>query len=289
MLACLIGLTTGCGGSSSASEPRPQPLGTPPRIAGGLTWADDFDGPAGRAPDPSKWGHDIGGNGWGNNELQYYTDSTDNAALDGQGNLVITARKDGAAAHTCSYGPCQFTSARLSTARRFTQTYGRFEARIKVPRGRGMLPAFWLLGDDIHTVGWPANGEIDIMEYPGKDRGTIHGSVHGPGHSTGGRYTVPGGHSVGDDFHTFTLDWTPDALAFSVDGVQYERITAVEAGKGWVYNHPFFIVLNVAVGGKWPGTPDGHINFPQEMVVDYVRVYTWNQDAATSSRIAPAG
>ncbi len=254
MLACLIGLTTGCGGSSSASEPRPQPLGTPPRIAGGLTWADDFDGPAGRAPDPSKWGHDIGGNGWGNNELQYYTDSTDNAALDGQGNLVITARKDGAAEHTCSYGPCQFTSARLSTARRFT-----------------------------------ANGEIDIMEYPGKDRGTIHGSVHGPGHSTGGRYTVPGGHSVGDDFHTFTLDWTPDALAFSVDGVQYERITAVEAGKGWVYNHPFFIVLNVAVGGKWPGTPDGHINFPQEMVVDYVRVYTWNQDAATSSRIAPAG
>jgi beta-glucanase (GH16 family) len=156
---------------------------------GALTWADEFDGPAGTAPDPGRWGRDTGGSGFGNNELQYYTTGAANAALDGQGNLVITARRENPANYQCWYGTCQYTSARLNTAGRFIQAYGRFEARLKVPRGQGLWPAFWMLGNDIGSVGWPNSGEIDVMENVGFEPNTVHGSMHGPGYSGGNPLT----------------------------------------------------------------------------------------------------
>ena len=255
-----------------------QSVAPAPAAVGPLTWSDDFDGPAGAAPDGSKWKHDIGGSGWGNNELEYYTDSTSNAALDGSGNLVITARRDNPADYQCHYGRCEYTSARLLTADKFTQTYGRFEARLKIPRGQGIWPAFWMLGNDIGTAGWPNSGEIDIMENIGREPANVYGTLHGPGYSGGAgltsRYTNPGGAPFADAFHTFTVDWEPNAISWSVDGVQYARKTSADTnGNRWVFDHPFFMILNVAVGGAWPGNPDGSTTFPQTMTVDYVHVY----------------
>ncbi|HCT80427.1 MAG TPA: 1,3-beta-glucanase [Micromonosporaceae bacterium] len=247
---------------------------------GGLTWADEFTGAAGTPPNSSRWAYDVGGGGWGNNELEYYTTSTRNAALDGNGNLVITARRENPAGYNCWYGSCQYTSARLLTAGKFTQAYGRFEARLKVPRGQGLWPAFWMLGDNIGQVGWPASGEIDIMENVGFEPNTVHGTLHGPGYSggsgVGGAYSLPGGAAFADAFHTFTIDWAPDSITWYVDGVQYQRRTAADLrGNPWVFNRPFFMILNVAVGGNWPGSPNASTVFPQTMVLDYVRVYAW--------------
>jgi beta-glucanase (GH16 family) len=255
---------------------------------GALTWADEFDGPAGTAPDPGRWVRDTGGSGFGNNELQYYTTGAANAALDGQGNLVITARRENPANYQCWYGTCQYTSARLNTAGRFIQAYGRFEARLKVPRGQGLWPAFWMLGNDIGSVGWPNSGEIDVMENVGFEPNTVHGSMHGPGNSGGnpltGTYSLPGGAAFADGFHTFTVDWAPDSVTFFVDGVQYARhVPAETGGNPWVFNHPFFVILNVAVGGNWPGSPNASTVFPQEMVVDYVRVYAYASDGRTGA------
>src|SRR6266542_3268035 len=177
VLVALLALAAAGAGTASATAtgtasvvfaPRPAAVG-----AAALTWSDDFDGPAGSAPDPSRWRHDIGGGGWGNQELEYYTNSTRNAALDGNGQLVITARRENPAGFGCWYGSCQYTSARLLTAGTFSQQYGRFEARIKIPRGQGMWPAFWMLGTNIGTVGWPSSGEIDVMENIGREPGTI--------------------------------------------------------------------------------------------------------------------
>lgn len=192
------------------------------------TWSDEFDGPAGRAPDSAKWTLENGGSGFGNHELQYYTTSTANAALDGQGHLVLTARKNTDAGLRCWYGQCQYTSARLNTAKTFTQTYGRFEARIKIPRGQGIWPAFWMLGNDLGTVGWPHSGEIDIMENIGREPQTVHGTVHGPGYSgaggLGASYSLPGGRAFADDFHVFAVDWSPNSITWSVDGTPYKTL-----------------------------------------------------------------
>ncbi|PWS48844.1 1,3-beta-glucanase [Streptomyces sp. FT05W] len=245
--------------------------------AGPQVWADEFDGSAGSAPDRSKWTLETGGSGNGNNELQYYTDDSRNASLDGRGNLVITALKNSDSGLRCWYGTCQYTSARLNTAKTFTQAYGRYEARIKIPRGQGIWPAFWMLGDDLGSVGWPNSGEIDIMENVGHEPGTVHGTIHGPGYSGGGgitaSYTLPNGKAFADDFHTFAVDWSPNAITWSVDGQTYQTRKPDDVnGKKWVFDHPFFIVLNLAVGGNWPGSPDGATSFPQTMTVDYVRV-----------------
>jgi beta-glucanase (GH16 family) len=198
---------------------------------GAMTWSDDFNGAAGGAPDAGKWTHETGGGGYGNQELEDYTNSTNNAALDGNGDLVITARKETPAGSSCWYGTCQYTSARLNTASHFTQAYRHFEARMKRPRGKGMWPAFWLLGDNIGSVGWPTSGEMDIMENVGKEPTAVHGSMHGPGYSGGnpltGTYSGP---TFADAFHTFAVDWAPDSVAFSVDGVQYERHTPAGFG-----------------------------------------------------------
>ena len=268
-----------------------------------LVWSDEFDGPDGSAPDPKKWTYDIGvgGDGWGNKELEYYTNSPRNAVIR-SGKLVITAVKEkytgpdhsprdssesAGAGSAASAGPASkevtrdYTSARLKTQGLFAQTYGRFEARIRIPRGQGMWPAFWMLGNDIDRVGWPRSGEIDIMENIGKEPSKVHGSIHGPGPSPPGTDdmtstdTLPGGDRFSDAFHVFAVEWEPKVIRFYVDDQLYKTATpaGLPHGTGWVFDHPFFLLLNLAVGGDWPGSPDETTQFPQEMLVDYVRVY----------------
>lgn len=241
-----------------------------------LVWSDEFDGPSGSPVNSSKWSFDIGGNGWGNNELETYTSRTANSDLEG-GLLVIKALKE------TFTGPDNttrnHTSARLLTKNKFSQAYGRFEARIKIPYGQGIWPAFWMLGDNIDTAHWPNCGEIDIMENIGKEPSIVHGTFHGPGYSSGSgitaSYALPNGQKFSDDFHTFAVEWEPNVMRFYVDGLLYKTRTPADlpAGTSWVFDHPFFIILNVAVGGYWPGNPDATTIFPQRMLVDYVRVY----------------
>src|SRR5579863_4588411 len=241
-----------------------------------LVWSDEFNGPNGSSVDPSKWVFDLGGKGWGNQELESYTNRPQNVYLR-DGNLVIQARQEN---YTGADGVSRnHTSARLKTAGKFSQTYGRFEARIRIPFGQGLWPAFWMLGDDFGKIGWPAAGEIDIMENIGKEPSTVHGTIHGPGYSgdggIGAPYTLPGNRRFADDFHIYAIEWEPDTIRFYVDDDLYATRTPsnLPAGKRWVYNHPFFLLLNVAVGGNWPENPDTTTIFPQTMLVDYVRVY----------------
>jgi beta-glucanase (GH16 family) len=241
-----------------------------------LIWSDEFDGEAGTPIDDSKWTHELGGSGWGNNELEFYTNLPENASLDGNGNLAIVARVDDSGSRACHYGLCQYTSARLVTRDKFEFTYGRVEARLRIPRGQGIWPAFWMLGENITQVGWPASGEIDIMENIGREPQTVHGTLHGPGYSgadnIGRPYNID--EDFADDFHVYAVDWDENAIRWYVDGNLYSILTPNDLrGNEWVYDHDFFILLNVAVGGHWPGMPDDTTIFPQTMLVDYVRVY----------------
>jgi beta-glucanase (GH16 family) len=234
-----------------------------------LIWADEFDGPAGQLPDPGRWRFDVGTD-WGNRQLEYDTDRAENVSLDGAGHLAITAREE-------LWLGQPYTSGRINTKDLFAQQYGRFEARIRLPVGQGIWPAFWLRGADLETVGWPASGEIDILEYLGHEPRIAHAAVHGPGYSGGA--AVTGVHDLGrpfhEDFHVFAIEWDEDLIRWFVDGVQYHAVgPETLAGRGrWVFDHPFFVILNVAVGGNWPGPPDATTTFPQTMLVDYVRVY----------------
>jgi beta-glucanase (GH16 family) len=240
-----------------------------------LVWSDEFDGPSSTV-DSTKWSFDIGGGGWGNDELESYTSRPVNAELQG-GALVLRVLKES------FQGPDNitrnYTSARLLTKNKFSQTYGRFEARIKVPYGQGIWPAFWMLGNDLDTAGWPTCGEIDIMENIGKEPSIVHGTLHGPGYSGAkgvtASYSLPGSRKFSDDYHTFAVEWEANLMRFYVDGRLYKTRTPADLppGKAWVFNHPFFLILNVAVGGNFPGSPDGTTVFPQLMKVDYVRVY----------------
>jgi beta-glucanase (GH16 family) len=235
------------------------------------TFSDDFNGPAGAAADGSKWQYETGDN-VNNHEREWYTSGAANAALDGQGHLVITAKKEGG--HNCWYGPCQYTSARLNTSGKFTAQYGHVEARMQIPRGQGMWPAFWLLGTNIGSVGWPNCGEIDVMENVGFEPNTVHGTIHGPGYSgSGGIGAGYSGPVFADGFHTYAIDWAPNSIKWSVDGHVYQTRTPADlGGKSWAFNHGFFIILNLAVGGYWPGDPNGSTPFPAKLVVDYVHV-----------------
>ncbi len=241
---------------------------------------DEFNGPSGSAVDPSKWTSEVGGGGWGNQELEYYTNSTENAFLDGGGNLVIKAVKlDPSVSLSCWYGPCQYTSARLISKGKFDLKNGRFEARIKIPRGQGVWPAFWLLGNNIDTVGWPQCGEVDIMENIGREPSTVHGTIHGPGYSgsngIGAPFSLANNQAFAGDYHKYVVEWSTNEIRWYVDGNLYQTVTPTNLPPGtqWVFDHPFFIILNFAVGGGWPGNPDSTTVFPQTMVVDYVRVY----------------
>lgn len=236
-----------------------------------LVWQDEFVGSEGQSPDSTKWTFDIGtGNGgWGNQELQYYTSRKENVSLDGDGNLVITARRE-------SFGGQPFTSARIKTQGLFSQAYGRFEARIKLPYGPGIWPAFWLLGSDIDEVGWPNCGEIDIMEARGQQPNLIFGTVHGPGYSGGNSVSKSFGFEqkrFDTDFHLFAVEWGKTYLRFYVDDILYQEIKPNNLTGPWVFDKPFFIILNVAVGGNYVGFPTSQTPFPQKMIVDYIRVY----------------
>jgi beta-glucanase (GH16 family) len=271
-LALLGALVAAC---AAAERDTPAPTASPPG-AWVLAWSDEFDGPAGSQVDASRWEFDVGGNGWGNQELQYYTDRTRNAFLSGDGQLVIQALRED---YTGADGVARsYTSARLKTQGRFEQAYGRFEARLKLPQGQGLWPAFWMLGSDIGSVGWPACGEIDIMENIGREPSTVHGTLHGPGYSgaegLSGSFTLAGGARFADAFHVFSVEWEPAAIRWYVDGQLYhERAPAALAGRRWVFDHAFFVILNVAVGGAWPGAPDTTTVWPQTLLVDYVRIY----------------
>jgi len=232
---------------------------------------ENFDG---TELDTSLWSYDIGDgssqglSGWGNNELQYYTDRPENVKVE-DGILNITARKE-------AYEEASYTSGRILTKLNFDQKYGRFEARMKLPWGQGLWPAFWLLGADIDEVGWPQTGEIDIMEYRGQEPARIHGSVHGPGYS--GAEAVSKSYNLeGDrfdtDFHVFGIEWGKDYINFYVDDDLYNQITPEDVDGEWVYNKPFYILINMAVGGSYVGSPTEDTVFPQTLEIDYVRVY----------------
>lgn len=244
-----------------------------------LVWADNFD--VDGAPNPQNWNFEIGDGtaqgipGWGNNELQYYTDRPENVKVE-NGMLVITAREE-------SIDGSSYTSARLTTQNLFEKQYGRFEARIKVPFGKGYWPAFWLLGNDCDMNPWPACGEIDVMEYLGDQPTVVFGSVHGPGYNAGEsiskEYELDNGR-FDTKFHVFGIEWSPNRINYYVDDVLYQSLTPEDIdeetdGEGvWVFNdRPFYIIVNLAVGGSFPGNPNAETEFPQSMFVDYVRVY----------------
>ena len=234
-----------------------------------LVWSDEFIGDSGTAADAAKWTYDLGtGNGgWGNGELQSYTKNPQNVSLDGKGNLVITALKS----NTGSY-----TSARVKTQGIFSHQFGKVEARIKTPTGSGIWPAFWMLGENLTTADWPQCGEIDIMEQKGKFSNFTYGSIHGPGYS--GSQSITTAYELkndrfDNDFHIYAVEWNASKIDFFVDGYLYKRITPADVPGQWVYNQPFFIIMNVAVGGGFVGPTNEFTPFPCAMTIDYVRAY----------------
>jgi beta-glucanase (GH16 family) len=246
-----------------------EPVQTLPDRNYELVWSDDFVGDSGALADSTKWAYDLGTgqNGWGNNELQSYTKKPENISLDGQGNLHITAIK--------STGG-DYSSARIKTEGIFYQKFGRIEARIKTPTGTGIWPAFWMLGSNINQVGWPACGEIDIMEQKGSKSDVTYSSLHGPGYSGGQAITTPYGLRYArfdTDFHIYSVDWGENFVDFFVDNFLFKRLTPEDVTGQWVYNNTFFVILNVAVGGSFVGPPNANTPFPQSMIVDYVKVY----------------
>lgn len=262
-------------GTGGAPNPTPTIVSspTPHGPYTNLVWSDEFNG---TSLDSTNWNIETGGTGNGNGELQYYTNGQ-NISFAG-GSMIITARQENPANYQCWYGTCTYTSSRIQTAGKREFTYGRIEARIQIPYGQGLWPAFWMLGNNIGTVGWPNCGEIDIMENIGREPNIIHGTVHGPGYSgaagLGGPYTLPSG-AYHDAYHVFAVEWEGNVFRWYMDNVLYFTLTraTVETHGQWVFDHPNFILLNVAVGGAWPGSPDGTTVFPQQMRVDYVRVY----------------
>lgn len=238
-----------------------------------LTFEDNFD--VDGAPDSTVWNYDLGtgngttaGAGWGNNELQYYTDRPENIKVE-NGMLHITAHQE-------SFEGTGYTSARINTKGLFSQEYGRFEARMQLPWGQGLWPAFWLLGDNIDVVSWPLCGEIDIMEYRGQEPTINNGTVHGPGYSAANSITKQ--FELQNDrfdtgFHIFGIEWGPNYINFYVDDVLYNQITPEDVTGDWVFDHPFYIIINLAVGGNFVGSPTNQTVFPQTLLVDYVRVY----------------
>ena len=233
-----------------------------------LTLSEEFDTEG--APNSAIWSYDIGTgeNGWGNNELQYYTDRPENVTVQ-NGILIINAKKE-------DFNGSSYTSARLVTKGKFEQAYGRFEARMRLPFGQGIWPAFWLLGANIDEVGWPNCGEIDIMEYRGQNPTTLIGTVHGPGYSAG--ESISKSYNLVNDrfdtgFHIFGIEWGPEYINYYVDDVLYNQITPDDVTGEWVFNHPFYIIINMAVGGNFVGSPNTETTFPQTLLVDYVRVY----------------
>ena len=237
------------------------------------SWSDEFRGPAGNGPSRRKWSFDRGGGGWGNDELETYTASRRNSRLDGRGHLTIVARRVG--------GERRFTSARLKTRGKYSFRFGRVAIRAKLPAGRGLWPAFWMLGHDFPGVDWPFCGEIDVMEMLGQNPRRVHGYVHGPGslaeEGVGGSKRVR--RSLARGYHVYSADWSAERITFSLDGFPYATVARATypPGQTWAFDRPMFLLLNLAVGGEWPGPPGRSTRFPARMKVDWVRV--WETDA----------
>jgi beta-glucanase (GH16 family) len=239
-----------------------------------LVWADEFDLPDGATPDLNTWNYSKGGGGWGNNELQHYTDRLENAYVE-DGMLVIQARAE-------EYMGRKFTSARLNTMVRAEFAYGRFEARAKLPNTQGIWPAIWMMPTISKYGAWPASGEIDIMELIGRQPDRVHGTLHfgNPHEFLSAEYVLPAGETFDQDFHIFAVEWEPEEIRWYVDGQLYHQVGADEwftsykdAPATAPFDQPFHLIVNVAVGGDWPGSPDETSVFPQKMLVDYIRVY----------------
>jgi beta-glucanase (GH16 family) len=258
-----------------------------------LVWSEEFSQPDGSPPGSRTWAFDTGGGGWGNSELQTYTTRTNNCRIE-NGMLVIEAKKEN---YTGNDGISRnYTSARIKTQGKWSWTYGRVEGRLKIPRGKGIWPAFWMLGTNITSVGWPTCGEIDIMENIGSEPLKVHGTIHGPGYSggnsVGGPCTLPDGAEFADDFHVYAIEWETNRIRWYVDDQLYFTATPrnLPPGSEWVFTQPEFLILNVAVGGKWPGSPDASTTFPQRMTVDYIRVYAaTNMEACGGNALTTPG
>ncbi len=271
--ACaVLGLALLMAACGPARGPEGGVTASPSPTAGStLVWADEFDGPDGSPPDPMKWNHSTGGSGWGNGELERYTDTIENAYIS-NGMLVIEARQETAMGRN-------YTSARLNTIVWGQWKYGRFEIRARLPNTQGIWPAFWLLPANARYGHWPAGGEIDIMELIGREPGRVYGTLHygNPHESTSGYYDLPAGQTFADDFHVFALEWEPGELRWYVDGTLYltadEWFTSGDGDFPAPFDQEFYLILNMAVGGYWPGSPDSTSVFPQFLYVDYVRVY----------------
>lgn len=256
----------------------------PSRHAWTVVWSDDFIGPAGAAPDTTVWRFDVGDGctagicGWGNEEKEWYTTDRANSALTGNGELAITARI-APAGLTCYYGPCRYTSAKLKTAGRVEAGFGRVEARIRLPRGQGLWPAFWMLGASFPATPWPASGELDIMEFRGSRPFETSSAMHGPGYSGSSTPFVhrhaPPGADFSAGFHRYAVEWDPAEARFYVDDDLHYRVTRgqVRAHGPWAFDQPFYVILNLAVGGGFDGDPASDAVLPATMLVDYVRVY----------------
>jgi len=264
LFSCAVLTLAGCA-TPAAQSPMTSAAAGASDAGWTLAWSDEFDG---AALDRGKWVHETGGHGFGNAELQYYTDRLENVRVS-DGHLVIEARRE-------AYGGKDYTSARIKTAGLMEQMHGRFEARIKVPRGQGIWPAFWMLGVDAGKVGWPRRGEIDIMENIGKEPSIVHGTVHGPGYSGQHAYGAQSRLERGiyaDDFHVFAVEWEKEEIRWYRDGIHFHTARPSLVKGDWVFERPFYVLLNLAVGGYWPGNPDGSTVLPQRMLVDWVRVY----------------
>jgi beta-glucanase (GH16 family) len=280
----LAALTACGGGGGTGTTTLPTDTTTSPPITWNLVWSDEFDGAAGASVDPARWSFDLGDGctagicGWGNNEKEFYTNAADNVSLDGQGHLAIVARV-AALSVSCYYGPCRYTSAKITTRGKMSAAPGRVEARIRIPAGQGLWPAFWMLGNDFATAGWPAAGELDIMENRGSLPNTSSSAIHGPGYS--GNTPFAHANSIGpgtlaDNFHVYAVEWDASAARFYVDGTMHYAVYRADIQRygASILDKPYYVILNLAVGGNLDGDPKSDAILPATMLVDYVRVYT---------------
>ncbi|MFL5620923.1 MAG: family 16 glycosylhydrolase [Gemmatimonadaceae bacterium] len=285
LLALATLLACSSGGAPSTVAPIGTTPATPPApTTWKLAWSDEFDGASGAPVDAAKWGHDLGDGcssgicGWGNNEKEFYTNAPENVSLDGQGHLQIVARQ-APSGLTCYYGACRYTSGKITTRGKMTATPGRVEARLKLPAGQGLWPAFWMLGSGFPSVAWPACGELDIMENKGSAPSATSSAIHGPGYSGNTPFArvsqLPGG-GVTSDFHTYAVEWDAETVQFSVDSVLHYTVSQTDLLQygNPVLGNSYFVILDLAVGGQFDGDPRSDAIFPATMLVDWVRVYS---------------
>lgn len=273
LLMLSVAAAIGCQAQTAEPQPKTNPV-SKPKTEMKLVWSDEFDKPG--VPDPAKWNYDLG-NGcpnvcyWGNNELQYYTNDAKNVRVE-DGNLIIEAHKE-------KRGDREYTSTRIISKNKGDWTYGRIEVRANLPKGKGTWPAIWMLSTDWKYGGWPASGEIDIMEHVGYDPGVVHGTIHTEAYNhvkqtqKEGKITIP---DAQDAFHVYAVNWEKDKMEFLVDGKVYHTVIRdpKDDFKGWPFDQRFHLLMNIAVGGNWGGAQgvDESI-WPQTMEIDYVRVY----------------